>query len=348
MRRIDDYLRKLDGVGASDLLLSSGRPPLYRAANELLPLPGEGILPDAELRAGLQEFVSEDDWASLLADQQLAFVADLGHDVRVRGLCSIGQLGISTRLSLLRPECASFAELQLPATIASLADSESGLVIVTGPVGAGKSTLVASLLALVGQRRTGYIATIESPVEYLQKSPLAAVSQRAVGRHCASHASAIEAALDTSADVIACACLDAEGAFELAVEAASAGTLVFGELPGQGAPNALEYLLARAPNQQRAQLCSDLAECLVAVIALDLLPKKGGGRVAAVEVLLCTPNVASLVRDGKINILPSLLDRELGMQSMDRCLLDLATRGLIEGREAYARALDKRAFAAWG
>jgi twitching motility protein PilT len=348
MPRIDDYLRKLASVGASDLLLSSDRTPLYRAANELLPLPGEGTLADAELRSELQALVTPDEWASLLADQQLACMVDLGQGLRVRGLCSVGRHGISTRLSLLRPECAALAELQLPATIAGLAEAESGLVIVTGPVGAGKSSLVAALLSVVSQQRAGHIVSVENPVEYLHKSRLGTLSQRAIGRHCASYASALEAALDTGADVIACSNLDADGAFELAVEAASAGVLVFGELPGQAAANALEYLLGRAPSQQRAQLCADLAECLVAVIALDLLPKKGGGRVPAVEILLCTPNVASLVRDGKTNILHSLLDRELGMQSMDRCLLDLATRGLIEGREAFTRATDKRAFAAWG
>jgi twitching motility protein PilT len=347
MVSIDDYLRKLGSVGASDLLLSSDRPPLYRAANELLPLPGEGTLPDAQLRAALQQLVTADEWASLLSEQQLAFVANLGNDLRVRGVCSAGLHGISARLSILRPACASIGELQLPATLAALADTDSGLIVVTGPAGSGKSTLVATLLSLIAKQRMAHIATIEDPVEYLQKSQAAVVSQRDVGRHCASHAGAFETALDTSADVIACSSIEAAGAFELAVEAACSGVLVFGELAGHGAANAIEYLLAGVPSAQRAQVCADLAECLAAVIALDLLPKKGGGRVPAAEILLCTPNVASLVRDGKTNLLPGLLDREVGMQSMDRCLLDLASRGVIEGREAYARAIDKRPFAAW-
>jgi twitching motility protein PilT len=347
MVRIDDYLRKLGSVGASDLLLSSDRPPLYRAANELLPLPGEGTLPDAQLRAALQDMVTEDEWASLLGEQQLAFVAELGHELRVRGLCSTGLHGISARLSLLRPAAASISELQLPASLAGLADTATGLILVTGPAASGKSTLVATLLSLIAKQRTGHIATIENPVESLQKTYAAVVSQRGVGRHCGSQAAGFEAALDTNADVIACSSIEAQGAFELAVEAACSGVLVFGELPGHGAANAIEYLLACVPGAQRAQLCADLAECLAAVVWLDLLPKKGGGRVPAVEILLGTPNVASLVRDGKANLLPGLLDREMGMQSMDRCLLDLATRGMIEGREAYARAIDKRPFAAW-
>jgi twitching motility protein PilT len=346
MGRIAQYLRKLDSVGASDLLLSSERPPLYRAANELLPLPGEGTLADADLRAALREVTTEDEWAALLSEQHLAFVADLGHELRVRGLCSTGRQGLSARFRLMRPVRQSIEDLQLPASLANFAEADSGLLIVTGPVASGKTTLLATLLSLVA-KRTAHIASVESPVEYLHSSHTALLSQRAVGRHCASHAAGFEAALDTNAEVIACCPIDADGAFALAVEAACAGVLVLGELPGHGAANALEYLVGRCPQPQRSQLYADLAECLLGVVSLDLLPKKGGGRVPAAEILLWTPNVASLVRDGKINILPSLLDREAGMQSMDRSLLDLANRGLVEGRDAYARAIDKRPFAAW-
>jgi twitching motility protein PilT len=347
MPRIDDYLRKLDSVAANDLLLSSDRPPLYRAQNELLPLPGEGILDDAMLRAGLRELLSADEWAALLADQQLAFTIDLDR-MRVRGLCSIARHGITARFSRVREPVAALDELQLPAALANLVAADSGLVIVTGAAGSGKTTLVAALCELIGQERAVHLTSLGNTVEYRQASRAAAVSQRAIGRHCASFETAVETALDTNADVIACASLQTDGVFERLVEAASAGVLVLGEVPGQGAVNALEYLLLAARESQRTQLSLDLAECLLGIVSLDLLPKKGGGRVPAAEILLCTPNVAALLRDGKTSMLPSLLDREPGMQSMDRSLLELATRGLIEGREAYARAIDKRAFAAWG
>ena len=344
--RIDDYLRKLESVGASELLLSADRPPLYQTANELLPLPGEGSFAADDLQDALRDLMTEDEWSALHSEHSVAFVADLGQQRRVRGLCSAGRGGLSARFRLLRSVRESVADLQLPAAITQLADADSGLLIVTGPAGSGKSTLVATWLAQAAKRNV-HIATVESPVEYLHERQQAIVVQRAIGRHCASQASAFEAALDSNADVIVCSALAAEGVFGLAVEAANTGTLVIGELPGHGSANALEYLLMRTPSSLRAHVCSDLSECLLAVISIDLLAKKGGGRLPAAEVLLSTPNVASLVRDGKINILPSLLDREPGMQSMDRSLLDLANRGLIEGRDAYAKAADKRAFTTW-
>jgi twitching motility protein PilT len=348
MVQIADYLRRLAGVGAHDLFLSSNRPPLYRAANELLPLPGEGNLSDADLRAGLAALISADEWSQLLAEQRLAFVTELGHEQRVRGLCSLAQHGLTVRLSLLRSADVANLHAQLPTAVTGLLEQSAGLIVVTGPSGSGKTSLIASLLSLLATRRMLHIATCESLVEYVHTHPSALVSQRAVGRHCASFAQAIDSALDTNADVIACSELNAPGAFERLLEAACAGLLVLGELRGQGAVHAIDQLVTYTAAGQRAQRCSELAESLLAVVSLDLLPKRSGGRVLATEVLLATPSVVALVRDGKTGMLPSLLEREPGMQSMDRCLLDLATRGVIDGREAYVRALDKRMFAAWG
>jgi twitching motility protein PilT len=344
MNAIESYFRKLDGLGANELLLSSDRPPLYRASNELLPLPGEGNLDDSELRSGIEALLSSDEWARLENEQQLSFVVALGPGRRVRGQCGLSQRGLTARLCLLRPQ-ESLEDLQLPASLARFAEADSGLCLVTGPAGSGKSSLVASLLGLVAKLRNANIVSLENPIEYLQRSP--SVSQRALGRDFASCRSAIDTALDTNADVIACAQLESEGVFELLVEAASSGVLVIAELPGHGSVNALEQLVTCSPLGQRSQLCCDLAECLLGVVSLDLLPRKGGGRIPALEILLASPNVASLVKDGKISMLASLLDREHGMQSMDRSLLDLASRGLVEGREAHARAIDKRAFQAW-
>lgn len=345
MNRIDDYLAKLKAVGASDLLLSSERPPLYRAAKELLPLPGEGPISDGELRIALSRFITEDEWAGLLAERQLEFVIERT-DHRLRGICALSGATLSARLSFLRA-APSLAELQPPAALAALTDADAGLIIVTGPSASGKSTLIASMLTAILQQRVLHAVTIEDPVEQLYAAPNAAISQRAVRRHCGDFAHAVDAALAADADVIACSALHAPGAFERLVEAASSGVLVLAELPGRGTVSVLEQLLLGAPAAQRAQLSNDLGDNLLAAVSLDLVPRKAGGRTVAVELLLSTPNVASLLRDGKTTMLAGTLDREPGMQSMDRCLLDLATRGIIDGRDAYSRALDKRAFAAW-
>lgn len=347
MARIDDCFRKLIGVGATELLICSDRPPLYRAANELLPLPGEGVLLDAELRDGLQGLMHADDWQTLQDEQSAAFATELDGGLRVSGLCHMARHGLTVRLRLMGAFDLAQVELALPAAFEQVLAAETGLLIVTGAVGSGKTTWIAHVLSELAAQRTVHIATCENPVEYLLPSVNGPISQRSVGRHCSSLAEGIDAAFEANAEVVTCSELNAAGVFERMVEAACAGVLAVGELRGHGTVNALELLLPAATSGHRTQLAYDLSESLLAVVSLDLLPKKAGGRVLAAELLMATPNVCSLVRDGKMQMLHALLERESGMQSMDRCLLELATRGVVEGREAYVRATDKRMFAAW-
>lgn len=347
MTRIEDYFRKLAGVGATDLLICSDRPPLYRAANELLPLPGEGVLLDSELREALLSLMGEDDWQTLQDEQCASFTTELGGGVRVSGLCHTARHGLTVRLRLMGAFDLGLVELALPGAFEDVLSAQAGLLIVTGAAGSGKTTWIARLLQDLASERAVHIATCESPVEYLLQGSNGPISQRSVGRHCSSLAEGIDAAVETNAEVLACSELNAAGVFERMLEAACAGVLSIGELRGHGSVNALEQLLTAAPAGQRGQLATDLSESLLAVVSLDLLPRKAGGRVLAGEVLMATPNVCSLVRDGKMQMLSALLERETGMQSMDRCLLELATRGVVEGREAYVRASDKRMFAAW-
>ena len=348
MGRLHDYVRKLSVVNATELLIGAGRPPLYRALNELLPLPGEGPLPAAELESELQAMLSQEDWAALEAEQRVVFTSELTPSTGVGGACHVAADGLTLKLGLLGARAAEMRSLELPKVLEGFTSAESGLIIVTGPMGSGKSTLIARLVSQLTAERALYVATSEDPVEHTHSSTKGLVTQRSVGRHAPGHVQAVETALATQAQVIACSELAAPYVFERMVEGACASVLALGELRGHGVVSVLEQLLAAVPAGRRAALAVDLADCLLGVVSLDLLPKRAGGRVLAVEALLATPNVCSLVRDGKLSMLQGLLDREAGMQSMDRCLLDLATRGVIEGREAYARGTDKRLFAAWG
>lgn len=347
MGRLHEYVRKLSVLNASELLIGAGRPPLYRALNELLPLPGEGPLPAAELESELQALLRPEDWQILEAEQRVVFTSDLTPSARVRGACHVAAHGLTLKLSLLGADARDLREIELPKVLENLVSAEAGMIIVTGPAGSGKSTLIARLVAQLTAERALYVATSEDPVERPMWSGKGLIVQRSLGRHCAGHAQAVETALETQAQVICCSDLAAPYVFERMVEGACASVLALGELRGQGVVSVLEQLLAAVAIHRRGALAADLADCLLAVVSLDLLPKKAGGRVLAVEALLATTNVCSLVRDGKLGMLQGLLDREPGMQSMDRCLLDLATRGVIEGREAHARANDKRLFAAW-
>lgn len=346
--RIDEYVRKLVGLGATDLLLSSERPPLYRAANELLPLPGEGLVADGELRSLVKSLLDPDEQQALQDDFRVAFEAQLLGGLRGAGFCHLAQHGLTLRLRLLGGLDLQQIDLSLPANVPNLLHVEAGLVVVTGPAASGKSSWIARYLQLMAAQRPLHVATLDQPVEYVLPPSHGPIAQRGVGRHCRSFAEGIDAALEANAQVIAVSDLQAPGVFERMLEAAGAGVLAIGELRGYGAVAALEQLLSAVPAGLRTQFAGDLADTLTAAISLDLVPRKGGGgRVLALEVLPATANVCSLVRDGKTQMLASLLDRDPGMQSMDRCLLDLATRGIIEGRDAHARATDKRPFAAW-
>jgi twitching motility protein PilT len=348
MGRLHEYVRKLSVVNATELLIGAGRPPLYRARGELLPLPGEGPLPAAELESELQAVLTQDDWQVLETEQRVVFTSELTPSLRVRGACHVSAHGLTLKLNLLGTQSRDLRDVELPKVLDNFASAESGLLIVTGPASSGKSMLIGRLIAQLTAERALYVATSEDPVEQALFSRKGLITQRSVGRHVPGHAQAVETALETQAQVITCSDLTAPQVFERMIEAACACVLALGELRGQGVVSVLEQLLAAVPASRRGGLAADLADCLLGVVSLDLLPKKAGGRVLAVEALLATPNVCSLVRDGKLSMLQGLLDREHGMQSMDRCLLDLATRGVIDGREAYGRANDKRLFAAWG
>lgn len=347
MGHLDEYMRKMAVVNATELLLGSGRPPLYRALDQLLPLPGEGALADTELHKEMEQLLDPDEWQSLHEDQHAAFNVTLTSGHRIRGACHLAAHGLTVKLSLLGPQSDHLQDLEIPKILQPLLEAESGLIIVTGPATSGKTTLIARLISQIASHRSTYVATSENPVEYNLQSGNSVAVQRSVGRHCTSHAQALDSALASHAQIIACSELTAKGALERMLEAACTGSLAIGELQGLGTIRALEELLNTIPRPTRSQLSTDLSESLLAVVALDLIPKKTGGRTLATEVLLSSRNVCSLIREGKLNMLPTLLDREPGMQSMDRCLLDLATKGLIEGREAYVRATDKRAFSSW-
>ncbi|MET0390686.1 MAG: ATPase, T2SS/T4P/T4SS family [Polyangiales bacterium] len=348
MSHLDDYVRKLDVVQGTDLLLSSGRPPLYRALDGLLPLPGEGALAESDLRSELVRVLSPDERQQLADEQRVTFQAELDSGRRVHGAAHESAHGLTVKLRLLGAQADELLELELPKVLEPLFEVEAGLIVVTGPSGSGKSTFVARLLSEIAAERSVYIATCEDPVEYPRRSGSSVLVQRAVGPHCPTHARAIETAIATDAQVIACSDASEPSAFGLLLEAACSGVLAVAELPGHGVVRALEQLYAAVPESARAQWSADLADALHAVVALELLPTKLSSRVWAAEVLLSTRNVCSFIRDGKLSLLAGLLDREPGMQSMDRCLLDLATRGVVEGREAFVRASDKRLLAAWG
>jgi twitching motility protein PilT len=347
MMRVRDFLSKLTSLAASELLLAPNRPPLYRALHEWLPLPGSAELRADELERALARLLNSDELRMLREEQHLSCIKQLETGERVRAYCHASLQGYTVKLVLLSLQAQVSSALAIPPLVMPLTAARSGLVIVTGPAGGGKSALISRFLTHVASERHAYVATVEDPVQYAAAPSDAVIMQRALGRHCTSHAQGIETALAARAEVIACSNLAAPQAFARMLDAASCGALALGELRGHSAVGALEQLLGASPASVRPLLARELADCLLAVISLDLLPAKSGGRVLALEVLTATPKLCALLREQSLERIQQLYEGEPGMQSMDRSLLELATAGVLEGREAYRRAADKSLFSAW-
>jgi len=326
MTRLAHYVAKLASVHASDLLLASERPPQYRSAHGLLPLPGEAAIAGRDLQSWLESWLGPDRWSHLQVTRALSCVAALDPGTRVRVRCTWSGHGATAQLRVLATP-RTLAELQLPPQLAQLAELTRGLVVVGGPHGSGKTQLLGALVRVIAEQRLCHIVTLEAPVELEHPSGKASISQREVPLHCASFASGIRAAQSGNADVIAIHSAEESEVLELACRAARSA-LVLLELPGSGAAALLERL-ARSAVLTRP---SELPEALAAVVALQLLPRKGGGWIPAAEILMRSPELCAQLHD----LQPGLAGRIAGAatgpgsQSLERARQVLLQQGSIE------------------
>ena len=241
----------------------------------------------------------------------------------------------------------SIEELGLPEIVASFAKHNRGIVLVTGPTGSGKSTTLAALIDIINTDRYEHIISIEDPIEYIHKHKNCVISQREIGDHADSFASALRVALREDPDVILVGEMRDLETISMALRAAETGHLVFSTLHTNSASETIERIINAFPAHQQAQARLQVAGTIEAVIAQTLIPTADGlGRVAAAELMLATPAIRNLIRDEKIYQIPSTIQisRKIGMQSLDQSLKDLLMEGKIEREEALKRAINKKAF----
>ena len=329
MTRLEQYVAKLDGVGASEMLLGPGRPPLYRSANGLVPLPDEPAISGEELDPLLEAWFGQERWAYLHSHRALSCVMGLGPYPRLRVRCTLANRGATLQLRLLDAPF-ELSELLLPMQLAQLADLSSGLVIITGPSGNGKTNALASLLQLVSERRRRHIVTLEHPIELLHHSRISSISQRELPTHCPSFASGVRSALSANADVIVLGKPDDAELCDIGARAAHSA-LVLAEVPGRGCVAVLERLVATSAARGD---CANLSDAFAGIAALELLPKKNGGHVPACEIILRSPVVCAALREGKPGAVAKVPgpDYGPGSQTMEASKLELSRQGLIETR----------------
>lgn len=347
MARLHELLERTKQASASDLHLATGMEPRVRRHGALEPLPGWPVFDAAALAALLREVVADAQWREFESTGDLDFALGLPGVARFRANYLRQEHGPSAVFRTIPETIASAEQLGLPDAVARLADLTSGLVLVTGPTGSGKSTTLAAIVDRINRTTARHVVTIEDPVEFLHRPLRSVFSQREVGTDTDSFASALRAAIRQDADVILVGELRDLETIALALRAAEMGTLVFGTLHTNSAAKTIDRLVDVFPAEEQAQVRISLSESLAAIVAQQLLPRAdGSGRVAAIELLLRTSALPGIVREGNLPMLQTVIQggRALGMQRMDDALAALVEAGTVSARAAYLKALDKGRF----
>ncbi len=273
----------------------------------------------------------------------LDFSLELPGVARFRANFFNGRRGEGAVFRVIPTKVLSVEDLNLPPVITQLTNHEKGLVLVTGPTGSGKSTTLAAMVDLINRERAGHILTVEDPIEFVHPHKRCVVNQREVKVHTESFASALKAALREDPDVILVGEMRDLETISLAVSAAETGHLVFGTLHTSSAPQTIDRIIDVFPPHQQPQIRAQLSESLQGVIAQTLLPKIGGGRIAALEIMTSTTAIRNLIREGKTFQLPSVIEMNtnIGMQSLAQALTELLKAGKITPEAALAKGLTR-------
>ena len=340
---MERLFRDLVRLGGSDLHLSTGSQPMMRVDGDLKEFEGHDAL-DAEttLRV-LLEIAPERNTEEFKETGDTDFAYEIDGLGRFR--CNLFQdlKGPGGVYRIIPTEIRAASELGLSNEICQLANLTKGLVLVTGPTGSGKSTTLATLIDLVNSSRHDHIITIEDPIEFVHPNKKCLVNQREVHIHTSGFKRALRAALREDPDVILIGELRDLETIAMAIETAETGHLVFGTLHTTSAVSTVDRMIDQFPAHQQEQIRAMLAASLKAVVAQVLCKKIGGGRVPALEVLIVNSAVSNLIRERKTFQIPSIMQtgKKNGMVQLNDALLELVTKGVVEPREAYLKAIDK-------
>jgi len=331
MTTMQQLLEQASALGASDLHLSSGEPPALRVHGDLARLESPPLTAHQVLELA-HSIMSDAQRERFAVEHDADFACELPGAGRYRVNVFVQSRGPGAVLRAIPTQIPSLEDMALPPALKEICEKERGLVLVTGPTGSGKSTTLAAMVNHINQTWDAHILTVEDPIEFVHTPKRCFVNQREVGPHTNSFASALRAALREDPDVILVGEMRDLETISLAITAAETGHLVFGTLHTSSAAKTVDRVIDAFPGDQQAQIRAMLSESLEAVVAQTLLKKKGGGRIAACEILIGVPAVRNLIREGKTHQIPSMIQtgQRAGMQTLDMACADLLKRGLIE------------------
>ena len=343
MAKLDAFFKLMMEQEASDLHLAAGSPPLLRVHGNLQRVRYPTLTND-DLEAMVHEVAPAAKVNQFEETGDVDFAYEAPGLARYRVNLFRQQHGIAAVFRQIPAAIPSLEALGLPPVLLRLPLLPQGLVLVTGPTGSGKSTTLAALIDHANTHRRDHILTIEDPVEFVHANKNCVVNQRQVGSHTRSFATALRAALREDPDIIMVGEMRDLETIRFAVEAASTGHLVFGTLHTRNAAATISRIVDVFPASQQALIRSTLADSLQAIVAQVLLKRRDvAGRCAALEILLATPAVRALIRDGKTHQIPTVLQtgKAHGMQALDDALLEYVQSGRIHAADAYPHATDK-------
>lgn len=343
MDKIERLLRVLVSNKASDLHLRAGSSPMLRANGEIAPIAGEAILTSEEIDVMLSSVMLEQYRSEFKELNDTDFAHEIVGLARFRGNALRDRKGTGAVFRAIPAAVVTVEQMGLSQEVQRLCHLTKGLVLVTGPTGSGKSTTLCALIDLINRTRSDHVITIEDPIEFVHESKKCLITQRHVGVHTSSFKHALRAALREDPDIVLVGELRDLETVSMAIETAETGHLVFGTVHTSTAVSTIDRVIDQFPPDRQAQIRVMLSESLKGVISQVLCKKIGGGRVAAREIMLSTPSVSNLIREGKTFQLPSVLQtsRRLGMVTMNDALIELVDSGQVEAREAYLKATDK-------
>jgi twitching motility protein PilT len=327
--------------GASDIHITAGAPPNLRIRGRLGALPDAPVLGPLETREIVYSILSEAQRQQFESVHQVDFSWSIPRIARMRVNAYMQRGAVSAAFRMTPTTIESLEALGMPSAVRAMSELPRGMVLVTGPTGSGKTTTLAALIDEINRTRDDHILTIEDPIEILHQHKRCIVNQRELGADAPSFAEALRAALRQDPDVILVGEMRDLETISTALTAAETGHLVLATLHTQDAPQTIDRVIDVFPPHQQQQVRVMLAAALQGVVAQQLLPTSDGrGRIAAVEVLLPTPAVRNLIREGKTHQIYSAIQTggEHGMQTMDAALVDLVQRGRITIDAARRRA----------
>ncbi len=348
MAKIDAFFKLMHDQGASDLHLSANQPPSLRIDGDIERVKYK-VLDDNTLKSMLYEIAPENKIKHFEETGDVDFGYEIPGLARYRANFFQQKNGVGAVFREIPSTIQTAEQLGLPMVISRLSSLPRGLVLVTGPTGSGKSTTLAAMLDVANRSRRDHIITIEDPIEFVHESRGCLVNHREVGLHTKSFSAALRGALREDPDIILVGELRDLETISLAIEAASTGHLVFATLHTSSAPKTVDRLIEVFPASEQAQVRSTLADGIRAVISQTLFKRADQkGRCAALEIMIATPAIRNLVREGKSHQIPSAIQvgQKYGMQLLDDSIMDLYNRGWIRAEDAYTKAYDKAKFRA--